>query len=151
MPRAREHMEAAGRSVWLWSLLRSREKRELQQQALASAQFSDLFGVSRPLLPSAPATWASSLLHKHTGYCPASSGPLHWPFPLLRTLFPQVPTRLLPSFPSGLYLNIMTSVRPSQMPLVKIPPPCFILFFFSSLYFLFFGCAVSSLLLAGFH
>ena len=70
MPRAWEHMEAAGRSVWLWSLLRSREKRELQQQALDSAQFSNLFGVSCPLLPYAPATWAFTCLTKRAGLIP---------------------------------------------------------------------------------
>ena len=84
------------------------------------------------LTPSAPATWASSQFHKHAGCCPAS-GPLHWPFPLLRTLFPQVPTRPPALLPSGLYLNIMSSARPSLMPLFKIPPPCFISFSFSSL------------------
>ena len=93
------------------------------------------------LIPSAPATWASSLFHKHTGYCPAS-GPLHWPFPLLRTLFPQVPTRLPPSLPSSLYLNIMSSVRPSQMPLVKIPPPCFACSFFHNSIFFYFLVAL---------
>lgn len=83
---------------------------------------------THPLTHSAPATLASSQLLKYTRHIPPP-GPLHWPFPLPRTPFRQIPTCLAPSPPDH-------AARKSNLsgPTPTRSPPLRGAFFFYSTY-----------------